>query len=84
MSSSPTLDQELRRALDAEMELESDTYTGVGTRSMKEGFIAHGGAGGVPVLIGPGNLAGLDQGDSGFQYQTRRRSSKTSSRQTRV
>ncbi len=28
VSSSPTLDQELRRALDAEMELESDTYTG--------------------------------------------------------
>lgn len=84
VSSSPTLDQELQRALEAEIELETDTYSGVGTRSMEEGFLAHGGAGGIPVLIGPGNLAGLEDREAEYQYQTRRRSSKSTSRQTRV
>ncbi|KAH8117776.1 hypothetical protein DFH11DRAFT_1570632 [Phellopilus nigrolimitatus] len=68
-----TLDAEMRRADesfeidvygndndDDGVELESGTFAAVGTRSRKEGFLAHGGAGGIPVMMGPGNIDGLD------------------------
>lgn len=65
-----TLDAELRRVDSTYSEYEHEfvedifgvgvqaedgTLTGVGTRATNEGFIAHGGAGGVPVVMGPRN-----------------------------
>ncbi|KIK62350.1 hypothetical protein GYMLUDRAFT_95973 [Collybiopsis luxurians FD-317 M1] len=66
-----TLDEELRAAHKASLmtevegdwgedELESGMYVGTGVRSKKHGFMAHGGAGGVPVWMGEGYVLGVD------------------------
>jgi hypothetical protein len=67
----PTLDEELRQAhaqsilheSGEEPDLDSGTFVGVGTRSKKKGFLAHGGAGGVPVFMGDGYVDGVEVGD---------------------
>lgn len=66
-----TLDSELRRADESfgsdlvDEEHDSNVLSAVGTRSQKQGFLAHGGAGGLPVMMGPGHVEGLgDQSDS--------------------
>jgi hypothetical protein len=67
----PTLDEELRQAHaqsllhenGEEPDLDSGTLVGVGTRSKKKGFLAHGGAGGVPVFMGDGYVDGVEVGD---------------------
>lgn len=40
--------------------LDDELYIGTGTRSKKEGFLAHGGAGGVPVFMGVGYVEGAE------------------------
>lgn len=74
-TSGVTLDYELQRAIESELdeEMESGVFTGVGTRSMKHGYLAHGGAGGIPILIGPGNLQGLEDSDTERRRGARRR-----------
>ena len=65
-----TLDQEMRDAharsllrddedLDLH-DLDGGTLMGVGTRSKKRGFLAHGGAGGLPVFMGDGYVDGVE------------------------
>ena len=59
----PTLDEELRHAgeeLDAD--LDSGVLVGVGTRDKRGGFLAHGGAGGIPVFMGVGYVQGAMDG----------------------
>ncbi|KAF5381994.1 hypothetical protein D9615_004205 [Tricholomella constricta] len=61
----PTLDEELRNVgfdyQDDDDELESGVLIGVGTRSKKRGFLAHGGAGGAPVFMGIGYVEGAEE-----------------------
>ncbi|KIM84785.1 hypothetical protein PILCRDRAFT_817582 [Piloderma croceum F 1598] len=67
----PTLDEELRQAHaqsllhenGEEPDLDSGILVGVGTRSKKKGFLAHGGAGGVPVFMGDGYVDGVEVGE---------------------
>lgn len=74
-----TLDAELRRVDSTYSEYEHEfvedifgvglqdengTLTGVGTRATDEGFIAHGGAGGAHVVMGPRNVERPDVEDS--------------------
>ncbi|TDL16496.1 hypothetical protein BD410DRAFT_822851 [Rickenella mellea] len=60
-----TLDEELSRAdaFDADDDMHSGTLVGVGTRSKKQGFLAHGGAGGEPVFMGVGYVEGVEESD---------------------
>lgn len=63
-----SLDSELRRAeatYDAEIldDDEPDTFSGLGTRSRKHGFIAFGGAGGPTAVMGEGSVEGLENMD---------------------
>lgn len=79
-----TLDDELRRAdasvvADLEDELENGTFVGVGMRGREHGFLAHGGGGGVPVLMGVGNVENLEEMQE-EQRSRRRRKSSTASR----
>jgi len=39
-------------------DMQHGTFVGVGTRSKRLGFFAHGGAGGEPVFMGVGNVEG--------------------------
>ncbi|KZT29960.1 hypothetical protein NEOLEDRAFT_489548 [Neolentinus lepideus HHB14362 ss-1] len=63
-----TLHDELRRAnaslplsLEPQPDLfESEVYLGVGTKSKHRGFLAGGGAGGVPVFMGEGYVDGVE------------------------
>ncbi|THH16663.1 hypothetical protein EW146_g4009 [Bondarzewia mesenterica] len=62
-----TLDEELRSAEgglheeeDQEEDLDDELLIGVGTRSKKKGFLAHGGAGGQPVFMGVGYVEGAE------------------------
>ena len=61
-----TLDEELRNArvdVDGDNEdedFESGVLMGVGTRSKKSGYLAHGGAGGIPVFMGVGYVEGAE------------------------
>lgn len=61
-----TLESELRRADESfgsdpvDEEREEHILSGIGSRSRKQGFLAHGGAGGHPVLMGPGYVEGLE------------------------
>jgi hypothetical protein len=74
-----TLDQELRHALS---DLEDEVYVGVGAKSKKRGFLARGGAGGVPVFMGVGYVAGEEDDNVVEERQPepkgrRRRGSRT-------
>ncbi|KAK1222825.1 hypothetical protein PQX77_014247 [Marasmius sp. AFHP31] len=44
-------------------EMRRSTLTAVGTRNRRKGYLAHGGAGGVPVYVGNGYVAGSAQRD---------------------
>jgi hypothetical protein len=64
-----TLDEEIRDARrsgsdadddDDEDDEESGVLVGVGTRSKRLGFLAHGGAGGAPVFMGVGYVDGAE------------------------
>lgn len=57
-----TLDEEIRTAED-DGSLDSGVIVGVGSRSKKKGFLAGGGAAGVPVFMGVGYIEGAE--DSG-------------------
>jgi len=67
------LDEELRSVVsrrDAEDggheydDFNSDVLVGLGTRSKRRGFLAGGGAGGIPVFMGAGYVDGaIDDGD---------------------
>jgi hypothetical protein len=41
--------------------LESGVLVGVGTRDKRAGFLAHGGAGGLPVFMGIGYVDGAQE-----------------------
>jgi len=67
-----TLDEEIRIATSSPLpddeqqgydddDYESTTFTGVGTRSKRHGFLAHGGAGGLPVFMGVGYVDGAEE-----------------------
>ena len=69
-----TLDEELRTATpyrhrdgtasdDDILGLDSGVFTGVGTKSKRRGFLAHGGAGGSPVFMGVGYVEGAIDDD---------------------
>lgn len=62
-----TLDQEMRDARARSLlreadgaDLDSGLLVGVGTKSKKRGFLAHGGAGGLPVFMGDGYVDGAE------------------------
>ncbi|KAF8958338.1 hypothetical protein BDZ97DRAFT_2061741 [Flammula alnicola] len=63
----PTVDEELRNAVpflqedSIEEDLESGVPVGVGMRSKRRGFLAHGGAGGTPVFMGVGYVEGAEE-----------------------
>lgn len=89
-----TLDEELKAAVrskvskddlvpDPDSDLDSGMLIGVGSRSKRRGFLAHGGAGGEPVFMGVGYVEGAeededesDQDDYEDEYQPRKRSQK--------
>lgn len=66
-----TLDDELRDARarsllreEAEnFDLDSGSLVGVGTRGKRRGFLAHGGAGGLPVFMGKGYVEGVEESE---------------------
>lgn len=69
-----TLDEELRTATpyrhrdgaasdDDVLGLDSGVFTGVGTKSKRRRFLAHGGAGGAPVFMGVGYVEGAIEHD---------------------
>jgi hypothetical protein len=60
-----TLDEELRDALDTNDGDEdgSGIFMGVGTRSKRLGFLAHGGAGGTPVFMSEGYVEDVEKVD---------------------
>lgn len=75
-----TLDEELRDAHHLGFEdngdengEESAFFVGVGTRSKKHGFLAHGGAGGTPVFMGKGYVEGAEEEDGmqSLHYESR-------------
>lgn len=51
---------ELSGEEEEEEDLHHGLYVGTGTRSKKEGFLAHGGAGGIPVFMGAGYVDGTE------------------------
>lgn len=56
-------------------ELESGVLMGVGQRSKELGFLAHGGAGGDPVLMGVGYVDGaLDEKQAGEVEEKKKKS----------
>lgn len=58
-----TLDEELRAAGDdPQPDFDSGELVGVGTRSKRKRFLAHGGAGGAPVFMGEGYVDGVQAG----------------------
>lgn len=67
-----TLDDELRDARarsllredEEDPDLDSGTLVGVGTRGKERGFLAHGGAGGLPVFMGKGYVEGVEESDN--------------------
>jgi hypothetical protein len=60
-----TLDEELLAAGDdPQPDFDSGILVGVGTKSKKKGFLAHGGAGGVPVFMGEGYVDGVEGSNS--------------------
>lgn len=69
---------------DPELVLESGVYVGIGTSSKRKGFMARGGAGGPPVLMGEGYVEGVELSDE-EEYSSRpiRRTSSRSRPQSR-
>ncbi|KAF7978838.1 hypothetical protein HWV62_44639 [Athelia sp. TMB] len=77
-----TLDQELRDARARSLlrehdllhlkDLQSGEFVGVGTRKKTRGFLAHGGSGGTPVLMGEGYVDGVEPSEDESDYQPRR------------
>lgn len=68
-----TLDQELRdaeerSAAQEDGDFEDIVYIGVGTKSKRQGFLAHGGAGGASVFMGVGYVegAGEEEGEASW------------------
>ncbi|KAH7912324.1 hypothetical protein BJ138DRAFT_1171990 [Hygrophoropsis aurantiaca] len=63
-----TLDEELRdaRARSSDDGLDSGVLVGVGTRSKRKGFLAHGGAGGSPVFMGVGYVQGAEESEEEY------------------
>ncbi|EGN99045.1 hypothetical protein SERLA73DRAFT_181827 [Serpula lacrymans var. lacrymans S7.3] len=71
----PTLEEELCDAYSRSMEgddVDDDVLVGVGTRSKREGFLAHGGAGGPPVFMGVGYVRGAENASEEEEYRSRR------------
>ncbi|KAJ6612270.1 hypothetical protein B0H10DRAFT_2053028 [Mycena sp. CBHHK59/15] len=62
---SPSQSRSIQRDRELERELESGTLVGVGTRPKNRGFLARGGAGGEPVLMGVGYVAGVEDEEEG-------------------
>ncbi|KAH8094448.1 hypothetical protein BXZ70DRAFT_1079000 [Cristinia sonorae] len=69
-----TLDEELRRAGDQlwvegdadeedAQDLDSGVLVGVGSKSLRKGFLSGGGAAGIPVFMGPGYVEGAEEED---------------------
>lgn len=67
-----TLDEELRTAearssdidqCNDELDPEEDVFIATGTRSKRNGFLAHGGGGGTPVFVGAMQGAAQDSAD---------------------
>lgn len=63
-----TLDEELLLAADGvdeedlrDIDFDANVLVGVGQRSQKKGFLAHGGAGGIPVFMGKGYVEGAER-----------------------
>lgn len=64
-----TLDEEIRTAearssdidhqCNDELDPEEDVFTATGTKSIRRGFLAHGGGGGAPVFMGVGYVQGV-------------------------
>lgn len=84
-----TLDEELRRAgdklWDADVEDEDDglehgLLVGVGSKNKRKGFLSGGGAGGIPVFMGPGYVEGAEDDDDVPGHRDRSRSSSRSRR----
>jgi hypothetical protein len=72
-----TLDEELCSA-EGFSDLENGVFIGSGTRSKRKGFLAHGGAGGVPVFMGDGYVEGIEQDGEGEHRYLRGRNVKKS------
>ena len=83
-----TLDVELRRATENSVfdavELESGTFVGVGMRNGKEGFLAHGGSGGIPILMNTGKITSLEDNSEDEQPQPPQKRQRRSSRRRRT
>jgi hypothetical protein len=56
-----------------EEDMDSGVLVGVGTRSKRRGFLAHGGAGGAPVFMGVGYVEGAeeDEAQEAGEYENR-------------
>jgi len=86
-----TLDEELRSVVsrrdhDDEDDFNSGVFVGLGTRSKRRGFLAGGGAGGVPVFMGAGYVDGAiddEQCSSGEDHEKQDRSRRSLSRSSR-
>jgi hypothetical protein len=72
-----TLDEELCGA-EGFSDLENGVFIGSGTRSKRKGFLAHGGAGGVPVFMGDGYVEDVEQDGEGEHRYLRGRNVKKS------
>lgn len=58
---------------------ESGTLSGVGSRDLRGGFLARGGGGGEPMLLGEGSVRGYE-GNGGSQMRTHAKSRKATQR----
>lgn len=75
-----TLDEEIRDAHardDDYSDLEHGVLIGVGLKSKRSGFLAHGGAGGIPVHMGVGYVEGAEE-DVDVEYQLVRKKTVSS------
>ena len=81
-----TLDEELQEAnersrAEDELDLDSGVLVGVGTRSRRTQFLAHGGAGGVPVVMGADKIEGAEKEGQVEQEDVRQPRKKKSPKQ---
>ena len=64
---------------------ENDTFVGLGTRSRKRGFLAYGGAGGPPAVMGSGTVEGLEDSEAEMLHEEEtRRTSRRGRRASRI